>query len=317
MRPRLRVPNPRRPPPILARAAQNEPAHGLDSFAGSFIRLIEELQERCWLEKQLASGCGARFSDVDVDPSEVLDERLGRPDLWLLRASRPTWDWDLVFGRVEVFDLVALPRTRQFHQSAYCRWHWSELVVEPARRIYRWRANRLLERVRQEVRLADEGDDEGRIVAVTDEPRADLLHLAVTRTGPGSGDQVREAIAMFRPRVPPGKRGGLAVVALAGVLEQRRGLLKDHLHGKDEGALFEIANGFGLANSGTASSPVIEGLRQCSAVAVKYGSATGALNRSRLRDPWLGKGEQAVQRRCEVGPCRFGSRLMGLAKTSQ
>ena len=222
-------------------------AQGLDSFAGSFIRLIDELQERGWLEKELPAGCGTRFTDVDVDPAEVLDERLGRPDLWPLRASRPTWDWDLVFGLVEVFhDLVALPRTRRFHQSEVCGWHWSEFVFEPARRIYRWRVNRLLERVGQEVRLADEGDDEGRIVAVTDEARANLLHRAVTRTDPGSGDQVREAIAMFRARSASREARRLAVVALAGVLEQRRRLLKDHLHGKDEGALFEIANRFGL-----------------------------------------------------------------------
>ena len=59
---------------------RTEPAHGLDSFAGSFIRLIEELQERGWLEKELPAGCGARFADVDVDPAEVaLGGGTGRP----------------------------------------------------------------------------------------------------------------------------------------------------------------------------------------------------------------------------------------------
>lgn len=36
-----------------------------------------------------------------------------------------------------------------------------------------------------------------------------------------------------------------AIVTLAGILEERRALLKDRL-GKDEGALFEIANRYDL-----------------------------------------------------------------------
>ena len=37
-----------------------------------------------------------------------------------------------------------------------------------------------------------------------------------------------------------------AVVALAGILEERRSLLADELLTKDEGALFQIANKFGI-----------------------------------------------------------------------
>ena len=37
-----------------------------------------------------------------------------------------------------------------------------------------------------------------------------------------------------------------AIITLAGVLEEKRSLLKDRLHRKDEGALFQIANEFAI-----------------------------------------------------------------------
>lgn len=40
--------------------------------------------------------------------------------------------------------------------------------------------------------------------------------------------------------------GRRAVIALAGILERRRSLLKTELLSKDEGALFTIANGFAI-----------------------------------------------------------------------
>ena len=59
-------------------------------------------------------------------------------------------------------------------------------------------------------------------------------------------DPVAHAIALFRDR--DGARQGRrsAIVALAGVLEERRKLLKDRLLTEDEKALFEIANRYDI-----------------------------------------------------------------------
>ncbi|MDX2837343.1 hypothetical protein PV463_43365, partial [Streptomyces scabiei] len=40
-----------------------------------------------------------------------------------------------------------------------------------------------------------------------------------------------------------------AIFNLARILEERRALIKEHLHKKDEGALFQIANSFDLRHS--------------------------------------------------------------------
>ncbi len=45
-------------------------APGVDGFAGSFIRFIEEIQERGWLVKELPRGCVARTDVGGVGLSE-------------------------------------------------------------------------------------------------------------------------------------------------------------------------------------------------------------------------------------------------------
>lgn len=68
----------------------------------------------------------------------------------------------------------------------------------------------------------------------------------VNRSDAGTGDRVRHAVALFRRRGATEEDKRSAAVALAGVLEERRGLLKSELFRKDEAALFQIANQFSL-----------------------------------------------------------------------
>ncbi len=55
---------------------------------------------------------------------------------------------------------------------------------------------------------------------------------------------------MFRSRAADREEKRSAVLALARVLEDRRQLIEDQLDGKDEGALFRIANEFDLRHRG-------------------------------------------------------------------
>ena len=59
-------------------------------------------------------------------------------------------------------------------------------------------------------------------------------------------DEVGHAVALFRSRDADIASKRSAIVALAGVLENRRELIKTSLLRKDEGALFELANEFDL-----------------------------------------------------------------------
>jgi hypothetical protein len=67
----------------------------------------------------------------------------------------------------------------------------------------------------------------------------------VQAAAPEAVDRVQHAIALFRPRAATVERRS-AVIALAGILEERRGLLKAELLSKDEAALFQIANQFAV-----------------------------------------------------------------------
>jgi hypothetical protein len=199
------------------------------------------------LERVFPSECVDERDFVAVNESDLLEERLGVPDLWPLERSEATWDADTFYGLIEVIhDVVARPRARRWHDYSNCGWHYSEFAVAPARELYRWRVNRLLDRTTIPLRLAADGEDVGRLVATTDDARSELVQRLLRTTEPTAADRVRHAIALYRSRGASDEDKRSAIVALAGVLEDRRAALKENLFRKDEDALFEIANRFSI-----------------------------------------------------------------------
>jgi hypothetical protein len=119
-------------------------------------------------------------------------------------------------------------------------------ATRPARRLYRWRVNRLLADSDLGLRLAEDGEDLGRLVRVEPTGLEDLPERAVQGAGPETVDRVQHAIALFRARAATLEERRSAVITLAGILEERRSLLKVELLSKDETALFQIANQFAV-----------------------------------------------------------------------
>lgn len=180
-----------------------------------------------------------------LDPSEVIDWRLGIANLWPL--SPESWDEDTFFGLIEVFhDLVSRPRMRRFHNWNMCGWYHSEFHNDPARVLYRLKINQLLREADMEYELAAEGEDLGRLVAITDDARSQLVHRALNDSAPDITTRIRHAIALFRGRDTSVETKRSAIVTLAGILEERRALIKEQVGKPDEGALFEIANRYDL-----------------------------------------------------------------------
>jgi hypothetical protein len=217
----------------------------IEEVMDKFVRLVAELHQRGYFEGLAPRDCNR----PPGDPSGQLKIRVGKGRLWPLHRSRRRWDQDVFFDLVEVLhDFVARPRARSWHDDDDdgCHdWHHQEFAVEPGRRLYRWRVNRLLDRSTIGYRLAEEGEDVGRLVAVTDEARTELATTMAERTG-ATGDQVRHALALFRARGASDYDKRSAIVALYGVLEERRQLLKEELPRRDEAALFQIANQFAI-----------------------------------------------------------------------
>jgi hypothetical protein len=132
------------------------------------------------------------------------------------------------------------------HGYSGCGWHHSSFSLETGQVVYRWRVNQVLDRSDLGLRLADEGEDAGRLVAATDPARSELVAAMAKRSDTATGDLVRHAIALYRGRDASEHHKRSATVTLAGVLEERRSLLKAELVSKDEGALFQIANQFAI-----------------------------------------------------------------------
>ncbi|MER5362833.1 hypothetical protein [Streptomyces sp. NPDC002785] len=209
----------------------------------NFARLISTFVDNGYLAEAFGAYCVDDHDDLP-DASEIIEDRLGISGLWPL--SWETWDEDTFYGIIEVFhDLVSRPRTRWHHPYSGCGWHHQEFHHGPARILYRWKVNRLLGEAGIEYELASEGEELGRLVAVTDDARSELLHRTLNDSAPGILGDVDHAIALFRRRDTSTENKRSAIVALARVLEERRTLIKEHL-GKDEGALFEIANRYDL-----------------------------------------------------------------------
>jgi hypothetical protein len=233
----------------------------LGEVSWSYVQLIEEFEADGYLVQAFGKKC-VDDDSPRPDPSAVLEGRLGYDVFgWPLEPSRAGWELDDFCDLVEVFhDLVARPSSRSYHSYASCGWHYWDFATGPARRLYRWRVNRLLASSTLGLRLAEEGEDLGRLVRVEPTGLEDLPEKAMQAATPEAIDRVQHAIALFRSRTAGVEERRSAVITLAGILEERRSLLKAELLTKDEGALFTIANQFcGSPPAGEST----RGLRQC------------------------------------------------------
>jgi len=243
----LRESTPPRPYwPARYTAPAPQPIYPVATAPQRFAELVGALEAAGYLDRDFGEPCayGPPPDFIIDNPASVLEQRLGRPDLWPLQPEN--WDTDTFFGLIEVFhDLVARPRLWWFHDDCGDI-HPGNFDTDAGRRVYRALVNRILDQTGVELRLAESGEDIGRLVHLADEGRTDLIQRALACPEPTVASRIRHAIALFRDRNASEHNKRSAIVALAGVLEERRPLLRDTLLRGDENALFQIANQFAL-----------------------------------------------------------------------
>jgi hypothetical protein len=125
----------------------------------------------------------------------------------------------------------------------------SGFATETGRLVYRYRVNAALAGAHVLLRLADYGEDVGRLVHTVGDDRVELVTRVLASPQPEEARVVAHALALFRSRTASVDEKRSAIVALARVLEDRRALLRAELFRADEGALFRIANEFDLRHS--------------------------------------------------------------------
>lgn len=210
-----------------------------------FINLVDNLQERGYFERSFGKDCVD--DPAGIDPAALIDEEIGVSDAWPLSVDRLVADQELFLDLIEVLgEFVAAPRGRWFHSFGDCGWHHREFNLEQGRDLYFWLINRLLVRTPLALQIATSGEDRGRLIEVHGDARNDLVTKTLEAASGSVHDPVQHAVALFRRRGASVEEKRSACVALAGVLESRRALIRENLLRRDEGALFQIANEFNI-----------------------------------------------------------------------
>ncbi|WP_147794732.1 hypothetical protein [Cellulomonas sp. Y8] len=238
--------------PVFTRPVLYRDRHGRTPAPAEKPRLtFVELQAR--LGELIGELDGAGYFDSalgeDCVDSENDHQKRGRDRLSDLMGSREEWPPSLLISSVDhtytvveaVYYLAARPRQRSYH--SYGReWHYSDFDRRAGQAVYRWRVNALLEESDSLLRL----DTDGVLVETTGDPRDELLETLAGDDEAPAPDALRHAIDQFRRRGATREDKRSAVVALAGILESHRQLLRDELLSQDENSLFNIANNYAI-----------------------------------------------------------------------
>lgn len=241
------LPQERVAPPYWSQR-QAAPAPADSSLPATVVRVrtvIAEFEENHYFSKIAGFDCVDGLGHTDSSLPRELAQRLGKPDLW--DAAPDAWEEEDLLDFIEVMhDLAARPTAGYYHYYGDCGWHPSRFSTQSGQRLYRWRMNALLDTTTLDLRLAESGEDRGRLVRVAAGDLTRLVDEVLENSEANNAETVSHAVALFRSRTSNRETRRSAVVALAGVLESRRSLLQHHLLKKDEAALFQIANNYAI-----------------------------------------------------------------------
>lgn len=229
-------------------AAEPQQRPDWDRAKRGFGRLFSELDSRGYLDQAWGMDCVDAQRDWTV-VTDAFEAALGLSDVWPFRLQ--DWSEDVFLSVVEVVhDAVARPRVVvSYHSYADCGEHYGSYARAPGQAVFRFRIARIFQEAGIPYRLAASGEDYGRVVAVTDDAREDLLHRVVVAAQPSERAEIGHAIALFRSRTATRENKRSAVATLARILEQHRATLKKALFSRDERSLFQIANEFDIRHS--------------------------------------------------------------------
>lgn len=169
--------------------------------------VISELESEHWFARTLGFECVDGHGESNMTLADVLERRVGKPQLADLASER--WSEDDLCDFVEVLhDISARPSRGWHHSYGGCGWHPSAFDRSSGQALYRWRINRVFKSSALMMRMADEGEDVGRVVRVLPSGLDELaLELAdVEATGDAS---VPHAIMLFAATPPPARTGTL------------------------------------------------------------------------------------------------------------
>lgn len=220
----------------------------LSGVARRFGELVLELTRLGYLAWAFGEFCvdGDWDGELGAEPAGEVHRLLGRGALWPVAELCADYTLDDLCDVVEFLaDYVRRPMTSRPHNYGGCGLHFDAFDPVQGLRVYRWRVNELL--TQSDLGLAL--DEDGRLENTAPEAIETLVTDMRARTASihaADTDEISHALGRFRHRGASALDRRHAVIALAGVLERRRGIVKKELLRKDEGALFQLANEFAI-----------------------------------------------------------------------
>lgn len=227
------------------------------------IAVFDDLVERGYFQEAFGLDCvdGATPGALGSNPAAYIERVTGRENIWPYWQQGPTWalgdpipavylDWDedALFDVIEVFhDLVSEGTDGSYHDFSDCGWHYSTFNRVKGQEVYRAELNQVLCLGDPAYKL----DGHGQVVEIGNPEFEQLLDAPVP---PGTEhdlitSKIDAAVIRFRARGASLDDRRHAVRDLADVLEAIRGDVRDSMLKADEGALFNLANGFAIRHN--------------------------------------------------------------------
>ena len=206
----------------------------------------DKLQEEGYFQEHFGLWCIDEYlihGKLGGDIEAQLLFSLGKSGLWPISYSIASYSEDDLFSVIEfMFDHISKPIAGRNHQHANCGMHWEKFDSAAGKTEFRATMNVLLARYGEGYELSEAGE----VMERAPDGVSNLLSTSLPLIDSNINDRVQSAITKFRQRQSTTDDRRDAVRDLADVLEYLRPQAKTVLAKKDDGALFQIANDFGI-----------------------------------------------------------------------
>lgn len=215
-----------------------------------FLVLVDELIALGYFDRRAPRPCENVYGEDQPTTEEQLNQIVSRAlrmsNAWLTLRNEDIGN-DYLYAVMEVFhDLVARPVDWIRDEQNDCGVHFTQFSRITGQRVYRWKIDELLKLHGAELKFATGGENVGRLIRTFVDPLEQIREMVADHTEEDNQGTVEHAISLFEKRGATREDKRSACVALAGVLEKRRILLKKELLSRDESMLFDMANNYDL-----------------------------------------------------------------------
>lgn len=219
----------------------------IDALRDLFKTHFKHFEDEGYFQEHLGFYCvDADFiaGKLGQDLEGALLLALRKRNLTPIILKIPEYKEDDLFDIIEfLYDYCSKPVERTWHGYNQCGWHCSTFHEKSGQAEFRTRMNKILELYEDGYELSEDGE----ILSIPEKGIKELLNAKLPELNPQNVNaRVDAAQKKFRRYRSSYEDRRDAVRDLADVLEYLKPELRTVLNRKDESALFDIANNFGI-----------------------------------------------------------------------